>query len=301
MCTRGRWTVSEVFPGDWVSLPLSHSQVVVARASAASWRSGFALTSPCRRELLAAHEMLGRSRVARIAAAMPQRTTSTAHAAIDTAATVAELAGLMSAGVVAAAVALPRQVDRPHGVALVDTRNGHRTFLKWSDDHASIEAEIRSLTALDGGTARFRTPTLRSQGRTDALTWMATDALPGGRHRPCWRPDWDAFEQLLAKVDQGDDHDTTESFAHGDCAPWNVRESEGQVWVVDWADSGTRPVGFDRLYFETAARAMRRHVSMAQPSTATLVAVRELVDSRVADRAEPLDLAMSAVLDAFEG
>ncbi len=285
---------------DWVVVPLSHGQVLVPRNSQRSWGAGISLTSPCRSALLTAHRVL--EVVARSVPldAVARRTDAAARVVVDRSLAVLGGAGVAVDDATAVAVGIPRQTSRPHGVALVELRTGVRTFVKWSDESEAIEVEAAALAALDGGGGGYVTPRLTGHGHDGSVAWLASTALPPGRHRPHWSPDWDAVGALTRTAGPDASDGTDETTAHGDFAAWNVRRCGDEVWVIDWADCGRRPAGFDRLYFDVAASAMGRRTEIVVPSPATLRAVGALVDDRIRRRAEPLDVSMGAILDRLE-
>jgi hypothetical protein len=282
----------------WVVVPLTHGQVAVSSGATGAWIDGLSLTSPCRGSLVVAHRLLGAAASRLPLGRVTPRADPAVAAVAERAGRVADAANVSLGGARSTAVGLPRQAGRPHGVALVEKSDGERVFLKWSDDVAGIAVEADALERLDGGTAGYRVPSLVGRGDDDEGGWVATTALPRGRHRPCWAPDWESADSLVAKADP---HPAGgHAAAHGDFAPWNVRRCGHDVWVIDWADMGHRPGGFDRLYFEVAARAMGRRFDIRPTTAAAHAAVGALIDERVAARAESLDLKMRGVLDRVE-
>lgn len=154
------------------------------------------------------------------------------------------------------AIAVPRQADRQRAVVLV-LRNGiPRAFIKLNKASEELDRERMALEALSGSASCVRIPRVIGSGSVAGISWIATDAMSSARSEPLaelpngWRRGRE-FEELESLL--GERADPGWIPLHGDLAPWNLRRSGGETWLLDWEDFAWGPSGADEAYFHATA------------------------------------------------
>jgi hypothetical protein len=206
-----------------------------------------------------------------------------------------ELAKSLECGTLSnVAVVVPRQSSRRHLSMLLVFESGHRVFVKLNPNHQEADTEAAVLTALDGRCGSYRTPKVVGCGILCEHRWVALSSIPRGRHIPATRIDIEDFEKGMLPLGDVLKTEDPELFpAHRDLAPWNVRQVDGETWILDWSEAGVEPVGYDALYFDAAATVtLGRRFVVDDVNEAARERVERVLEERVGRAGARLDRAM---------
>ncbi len=281
----------------WFQVPLSHGAVAIRERNSASLALGCTLTSPCNANLIRAQRMMIRVPGASLAARTVTQSSQLERR-------YEELVGIVTSlhrsRPTAVAISSPRQSDREHYVALAMTDTGP-LFVKVSSDPQAVRQEQAVLECLDGRCGPFRVPRALGSGSTGQRSWIATESLPIGRHTPVYEADIAEVSRVLQRCRLAVDGTATDAIAHRDLSPWNARNCNGELWLVDWSDTDVAPSGSDELYFLCASSSLGHPLPIPLPafSKEAFESVHLLIEHRLARSDNLRDRAMREVLNTI--
>ena len=162
----------------------------------------------------------------------------------------------------AVAVCMRTQSTRQAAFSLLLVRDEVPTaFVKVRrDGDGKLTNEARALAAVSGFQPRtFDVPRPLLEGTEAGWRFLAARALPARLHRPPTDPPLREIvgEIEAALADQPRPPGTPAHWRpmHGDFAPWNLRQYERRLVLVDWEEAGWGPPGADEALYH-AVRAV---------------------------------------------
>ncbi|HUP19952.1 MAG TPA: hypothetical protein VM778_08370 [Gemmatimonadota bacterium] len=136
-----------------------------------------------------------------------------------------------------------------------------RAFVKLRRGTSRIDTESRALELLNGRPAHaFQAPAVLGRGVVGEWRWLALEPLPPRVHRMPADPDLEAIAEEIGDAlgafprPSGAPPDWRPM--HGDLTPWNLREVDGTLWLMDWEAAGWGPPGADPVLYRATAAAL---------------------------------------------
>lgn len=170
-------------------------------------------------------------------------------------------------------VAAYQRLGARDGAALLLLRGGTPVaFLKLRRGSApALDAERRAVqTVSDYRPRSFDVPAPLAAGALGEWSYLAVSALPPRLHRPPAAPPLDAVlgevEAALHGLPRPAGTPAHWRPMHGDFTPWNLRELDGRLVLLDWEDAAWAPPGADAVLYEASDAALhgRRAASSEQ-------------------------------------
>jgi aminoglycoside phosphotransferase (APT) family kinase protein len=98
----------------------------------------------------------------------------------------------------------------------------------------------------------FRTPKLLDAGVVGGWSYVATEPIPPGPHRPARLRRTDRrriIEEIQARLKDAGIGEGDAVAVHGDFGPWNVRQLRSGITVIDWEELTTGPEKADEIWY----------------------------------------------------
>lgn len=195
-----------------------------------------------------------------------------------------------------------RQTSRT-GLTILLVKDGvPLAVTKLRDNLEPLDLEQRALEAVRRSrVTTFRVPRALGAATVDGgLAWSAQTAVFDAPHRPALTPPASLFDEVADALSSVVDAQPTQSGAHHDLTPWNLRiDCNGKIWLFDWEDVGPAPVQADRCYFYATAHALQGTEIPADLPQAAVSHWSEVVAARRADSRADSKL-RDAILEALD-
>jgi thymidylate kinase len=168
----------------------------------------------------------------------------------------------------------------------------------------TLDAECQALRLLEERPpTRLRIPRLVGRTEIGGLDLALTTSVLSGYHHPPANPSLDLIVgQIKAGLaDLPRPTGTPEHWEpmHGDLTPWNLREDNSGLVLVDWESVGWGPPEADRVFYAASSTAINRRIEAGSPDSESVAFWLERIDKAVNSRDARLRRAMIDVLRSW--
>lgn len=171
-------------------------------------------------------------------------------------------ASLVAGGIPADSVAFHgrTQVHRLSFSLITIGSEGVTAFVRVADG-AALDAESRSIAMLEKfGPASFVHPRILLRGSVGAIEYAAYSPVLSGFHGPPRNPKIGPviadIQEALADLPKPPGTPSHWVPMHGDFTPWNLREFQGELVLIDWESCGWGPPHADEVLYIAASRVL---------------------------------------------
>lgn len=199
-----------------------------------------------------------------------------------------------------------RQASRD-GLSLLLLRDGSSLAfvkLRWGSS-ADLRNEQKALKSVQAfGPRCFSAPTVLASGEQAGWWFLALSPIPGPHRRPRHAPLERVVDEATAALH---DLERPEGIPmawrpmHGDFTPWNLREAQRALYLIDWEDAGFGPPGADLALYHAAEAALGRGRPRLIPRPEAAAFWRRQLVGRASGGEEALRIRLLEALERMGG